>query len=151
MAHRVIALPPTAAFELITDLTRHSEWIPLTRIQGPATPRAGARYSALSAGVIRDRMELERFEPPRPGGPVEAIGVAEYRKHGPVLLGRARITVSPGAGPGSGASLVNWEYDAWLAGLPPSATRAVLTRALDAMAALALWRASASVATSVDA
>ncbi|ACQ79149.1 hypothetical protein Bcav_0888 [Beutenbergia cavernae DSM 12333] len=141
---RVLALPPADAFALVTDLPRHDRWIPFTRVQGPRRPHPGARYSALSLGVLRDRMELTVWREPDD----DAVGVATYVKHGPVLLGTSTLTVRPhGTDAAPSSSLVTWSYDAWLAVLPPRATRRATSASGRAMAALALARMGRAVSS----
>ncbi|MDD9207988.1 SRPBCC family protein [Georgenia sp. 10Sc9-8] len=126
----MIPLPVEETFALVTDLRRHGEWIPLTRVQAPVALRESARVSALTAGVFRDRMVVQDIIEPR---------LLELEKVGPVLLGRVTIAVTPLAD--GGRSLVQWNYQVHAAGpLPRRVTAAVLTPALDVMAGLVLWR-----------
>lgn len=140
MSARTLPLPATAAFELLTDLARHGEWIPLTRMDVPhRPPRVGDDVVATTARVLLDRMRVVRLDPPRAG----ADGVAVLRKDGPLLLGAARITVRAVDG---GHARVRWDEDVWLRGpVPRAVSRAVLAPFLDAMGALALWRIARSL------
>ncbi len=128
MVTRTLDLPPDQAFRLVAALGEHGRWIPLTRVTTPAGPtREGDIVVARSAGLFVDRMQVVRLDPPR---------TLVLRKLGPVLLGTATITVAPGAHRGEAS--VSWVYDARLRGPLPAS--AVLDPALEAMAALALWR-----------
>lgn len=140
MSARTLPLPAEAAFALVTDLSRHGEWIPLTRMDVPRRPlRVGDAVVATTARVLVDRMTVVRLDPPLGGDD----GVAVLRKNGPLLLGAARITVRS-AGPGR--ARVVWDEDVWLRGpLPRGLSRGLLAPFLDAMGALALWRIGRSV------
>jgi hypothetical protein len=133
---RTIPASADETFALLADLRGHHRWIPLTTTDAPPPPaRPGDALTALTAGVLPDRMRVEHVRPPSvDGGP----GVLGVRKLGPVLLGDVEITVTP-AGPG--ASVVDWREDVWLRGpLPRRLTRLLLTPPLEAMTALALRR-----------
>lgn len=132
---RLLPLPAADAFDLVTDVREHGRWIPLTRVQAPARAlQPGDRVSALTAGVFRDRMVVTD---------VIAGRLLALRKAGPLLAGTTTIAVTPR---GAGDSVVQWTYDAYLAGpLPRALTGPVVTAALEAMAALVLWRIERSV------
>lgn len=134
MATRAFDLPPEQAFRLVATLRAHGRWIPLTHLRAPqGVPRAGDVVVARTAGVFLDRMRVVEVDPPRR---------LVLDKHGPVLLGRVTLTVTP---LGSG-SRVAWTYAAHLRGpLPRSVSGPVLDRALDGMARLALWRMGRAV------
>ena len=127
MATRVLDVDPDRAFRLVATLGGHGRWIPLTHVAAPPGPaRTGDVVLARTAGVFVDRMQVLSADPPR-----ELV----LRKLGPVLLGTSTITVAPAPG---GRSLVTWTYDAHLRGTLPAS--GVLNPALEAMAALAMWR-----------
>ncbi len=127
MAVRVLDLPPERAFRLVTALDQHGRWVPLTRVTAPSgLPRDGDVVVARTGGLFVDRMRVERVAPPH-----ELV----LAKLGPVLLGRATITVTPADGD---RARVSWTYDARLRG--PLPARSLLGRLLEAMAALAMWR-----------
>lgn len=127
---RILPLPAAEAFALVADVRGHGRWIPLTRVQAPARAlRPGDRVSALTAGVFRDRMVVTDAIPGR---------LLALRKAGPVLAGTTTIAVTPR---GAQDSVVQWTYDAHLAGpLPRALTGPVVTAALELMAAVVLWR-----------
>ncbi|MEE6281413.1 SRPBCC family protein [Georgenia sp. MJ170] len=129
MAGRELDLTPEQAFRLVAAVGEHGRWVPFTRVSVPAPePRAGDLVVARTAGLFVDRMRVVMVAPPR------RLVLA---KVGPVLLGSATITVTPA---GTRAR-VSWTYDARLRGpLPAALTGPALNHALDAMAALALWR-----------
>lgn len=127
---RTLPVPADQAFALLADLHGHGRWIPWTRMDAPARePRVGDEILALSAGVLPDRMRVERVEAPR---------VLELRKLGPLLLGTARIEVralSPHF------CRVRWTESVHLSGpLPAALTRPLMGALLEAMVALALAR-----------
>lgn len=158
---RVLPLDADAAWRLVADARHHAGWVPLTRVdlQRPdgvawaweprpddSAPEAGDVVVAVSGPTARrggpgmvDRMRIERFEPPLGQVP----GVAVFVKHGPVLLGTARIEV---AAAGPGRARVTWAEQVHLRGLPPALTRGVGTVLLDGMLTLVLRRAAREAA-----
>lgn len=130
-------IPASAAetFALLTDLPGHHRWIPLTTTDAPPPPaRPGDVLTAVTLGVLPDRMRVEHLRPPAEGAP----GVLVVRKLGPVLLGPVEITVTP---TGPRACVVHWREDVWLRGpLPRRLTALLLTPVLEAMTAVALRR-----------
>ncbi|MBU5423481.1 hypothetical protein KQI48_12475 [Cellulomonas hominis] len=158
---RVLPLDADAAWHLVADARHHAGWVPLTRVglQRPdgvawaweprpddSAPEAGDVVVAVSGPTARrggpgmvDRMRIERFEPPLGQVP----GVAVFVKHGPVLLGTARIEV---AAAGPGRARVTWAEQVHLRGLPPALTRGVGTVLLDGMLTLVLRRAAREAA-----
>lgn len=127
---RILPVPVDEAFALLSDVRAHGRWIPLTRVQAPSRPlRPGDRVSALTAGIFRDRMVVTDVIDGR---------LLSLRKTGPVLEGTTTIAVTPR---GADATVVQWTYDAHLAGpLPRRLTATLVTAALEAMAAMVLWR-----------
>lgn len=158
---RVLPLDAGAAWSLVADARHHARWVPLTRVDllrpdgsawdwaaRPAgtDPEAGDVVVAVSGPGARrggpgmvDRMRIERFEPPLGQVP----GVAVFVKHGPVLLGTARIEV---AAAGPGRARVTWAEQVHLRGLPAGLTRGVGTVLLDGMLRLVLRRAARDAA-----
>lgn len=136
---RVLPLDADAAWDLLLDGRNHERWIPLTRIDLPDGPlRLGARFHATSGPFARrgapgllDRMRLDRFEPPAPGRPGEAL----FTKLGPLLRGDAGLQVAD-AGPGR--SRVTWSERVVLAGPVPAGP--VLAPVLGLMLRFALGR-----------
>lgn len=159
---RVLPLDADAAWRLVADARHHARWVPLTRVElrrergtswaweprpDDSAPAAGDVVVAVSGPTARrgggglvDRMRVERFEPPLGQVP----GVALFVKHGPVLLGTARIEV---AALGPGRARVTWSEQVHLRGLPPGLTRGVAAVLLDGMLALVLRRAAREAAT----
>ena len=134
MASRILALPPEQAFRLVATLRAHGRWVPLTRVSAPTgLAQPGDEVVARTAVVLVDRMSVLEADPPRR---------LVLCKRGPVLVGTATITVAPV----DTRSRVSWSYAAHLRGpLPARLTGPVLDRALDAMAALVLWRMARAV------
>ncbi|WP_051681904.1 SRPBCC family protein [Cellulomonas sp. HZM] len=147
-ATRTFPLDADATWDLLTDARNHARWIPLTRVDaGPAV--VGARVVAVSGPSARrggggfvDRMEVTRADPPsaRPR-------VAVFVKHGPVLLGEARIAVLP-AGPTS--AHVRWSEDVHLARVPRAVGRVLLAPFVGLMLRWALLRAARETGDATD-
>jgi len=143
---RTLALPADEAWELLTDVRHHVRWIPFTRVETDGPPALGTRVVAVSGPFARtggrglvDRMRVERYDPPTPGG----LGVATFVKVGRALRGEARIEVLA-AGPAS--SQVTWVEDVHLGGpLPRRLTAAVAGPFVRAMTAWALHRVAAEL------
>jgi len=107
-ASRVIDADAERVFAAITTLVLHRDLIPFTRVEAPAPPlRRGDRVVATSLGVLRDTMLITRAQHPRGA----RRGVVIFDKTGPVLLGQARITVTP---LGSRTCRVDWTEDVHL-------------------------------------
>ncbi len=143
-------LPASAsdAFDLLVDLRRHDALFPATHVQGPVGEiRVGSRFSAITAGIVRDRMILRRLERPDPcagagaGADTEAQdspGVAVLEKVGPIFAGFATITVRPITATTCEAT---WSYDVSLAVGPPWASRRAMSLICSGLAWLALRQA----------
>lgn len=138
-----VALPHAApaVWETLADLAGHHRWVPLTTTDAPPPPpRPGDRLTAVTAGVLVDRMLVTRARPPLEGRP----GVLTLEKIGPILLGPVRIVVAP-AGPA--ACTVDWREHVHLAGpLPRRLTAALLRPVLTVMTRLALRRVAGHLA-----
>jgi len=107
-ASRVIDADAERVFAAITTLVLHRDLIPCTRVEAPSPPlRRGDRVVATSLGVLRDTMLITRAR--RPHG--TRRGVVVFDKTGPVLLGQARIAVTP---LGSRTCRVDWTEDVHL-------------------------------------
>ncbi len=129
-----IPLPAPEAFALVRDFRVHERWIPLTTIDAPRRVHLGDTVVAVSAGGLTDRMRVVEVTPPGALTP----GVLTVEKVGPVLLGRATITVTP---LGTSRSVVTWTEDVHLAGpFPTGLTRALLAPAFAGMLRLARRR-----------
>ncbi|MPV38732.1 SRPBCC family protein [Georgenia subflava] len=130
---RALPVPAAAAFGLLTDLAGHHRWIPLTRTDAPpAPPRPGDLLTAVTAGVLPDRMVVTEVR--APAG--DTAGVLRVRKEGPLLLGPVTIAVEPA---GHDRCTVRWTEEVWLRGpLPRPLTRLLLAPTLEAMTAVAL-------------
>lgn len=133
VASRTIALPAEVCFDRLTALRNHERLIPLTRIDAPdRRPEVGDVVVATTAGLIKDTMELVRYE--RPGS--DGVGRAAWIKLGPALHGEAEIVVSRLR---EDSCRVDWlERDIRLPGLP--LTTGPLTASLGVMTRLALAR-----------
>ncbi|MDT0167070.1 SRPBCC family protein [Actinotalea sp. AC32] len=150
VARRVLPLAAEDAWTLLTDMRNHARWIPLTRIDAPASLPVGARFTAVSGPLavrgapgFPDTMEVVLAVPPHtdPHGP-GTTGEVTYRKVGPVLHGTASLVVRP---LGHDACEVRWEERVHLRGLPPALTAPFLRPVLAAMVAFALRRVAAEV------
>lgn len=106
--HRVTRLPASAAWEAVTDLSRHTRHVPLTRVLPPAGGLAlGAEVSAvtrLGPLAAADRMLVTALQP---GHRLRLV------KTGWLLRGWAEITVTDAAD----GSQVEWTEELWLPGL----------------------------------
>jgi hypothetical protein len=124
----------------LVDWPAHGRWVPLTtvRVLSPSPTGIGARFvgrTGIGPLGFDDPMTVVVWQPPEDGG----AGVCEVVKQGRVLLGGARLEVTPT----EGGSRVIWSEDVELA--PVRLTRPVgpllaaagrlgFTRALQAMA-----------------
>ena len=145
---RLLPLPASEAWRLVSDPRHHARWIPLTRVVARGLPLGvGTVVTAVSGPLARrgapgfpDRMRIDAFTAPRRGRAGEAV----FTKIGPVLGGTARIRVAP---VDRGHAAVTWNEDVHLAGpLPRSLTRAALTPVLGLMLRFALRRLAREVA-----
>lgn len=145
VARRVLPVPAEEAWTLLTDMRNHARWIPLTRIEAPASLPVGAVFTAVSgpfavrgAPGFPDTMEVTLAVPPHTdqNGP-GTTGSVTYRKLGPVLLGTAGLEIRP-LGPHT--CEVTWEERVHLRGLPPALTAPFLRPVLGAMVGYALRR-----------
>ena len=141
-------LPLTAetAWELVTDVRNHDRWVPLTRIDAPASLGLGDGFTAVSGPGARrgvpglpDRMVVEHLTLPDTAAGV--TGIATYRKLGPLLLGTAEVRVRPA---GDACTLI-WTEDVHLRGLPRALTAPVLRPVLEGMLRIVVRRLRAEV------
>jgi len=142
-AARTLPLPPDEAWDLLVDARNHARWVPLTRVETDGPPRVGTRIRAVSGPFARrgapgivDRMVITRADPPG------ATRVALFVKHGPVLLGEARIEVTA---VDDRHARVLWTEDVHLAHLPAALGRALLRPFLGLMVRGALNAAAREV------
>ena len=94
-AHREIAAPAQVVWDLVTDWSRHGDWVPLTQMTVTEdTGGVGTRFtgrSGLGPLAFDDPMVVTGWEPPTS---VRA-GTASLRKEGAVVLGTAEVQVVP--------------------------------------------------------
>ncbi|WP_147916117.1 SRPBCC family protein [Ruania zhangjianzhongii] len=110
-ASRVIDSDAEQVFAAITALEFHRDLIPFTQVDAPPPPvRRGDRIVATSLGLLRDTMLVTFARPPGNN----QRGVVTFAKAGPILLGQARIAVTP---LGASTCRVDWTEDVHLA--PP--------------------------------
>ncbi|MEU0251848.1 SRPBCC family protein [Streptomyces sp. NPDC006184] len=113
---RTVPLPLEETWRRLTELPRHADAVPLTRIRvlTPAPTREGTRFVARS-GVgpltFDDVMEVTVWHPPAD----DEGGLCRLEKRGRVILGWAEIEVRPGPG---GRSRVVWREELWVRFLP---------------------------------
>lgn len=141
-----LPLPAEAAWALVTDVRNHARWVPLTRIDAVADLGLGDGFTAVSGPGARrgvpglpDRMVVEELTVP--DSATGAVGVARYRKLGPVLLGTAEVRVRPA---GDAATLI-WTEDVHLRGLPRGLTAPLLRPVLEGMLRVVVRRLRAEV------
>ncbi|WP_448059181.1 SRPBCC family protein [Cellulomonas hominis] len=147
-AVRELPVDAPTVWRTLTDARRHAAWIPLTRVStSTAEPALGTEVTAVSGpGAVRggpgvvDRMWITRFDPPGATTP----GTADFTKLGPVLLGRARIEVTP---LGPRRSRLVWSEAVHLVGPWPRLTGYLVSPVLDAMLQLAVRRAVRELTT----
>ena len=137
---RTLPAPASDAFDLLVDLRRHDALFPATRVQGPRGEiRVGSRFSAITAGLVRDRMILRVLERPEGDTSHDSPGVAVLEKVGPIFAGFATITVTPAS---AATCEATWSYDVSLAVGPPWASRGVMTLVCTGLAWIALRQAA---------
>ena len=145
VARVVLPLAAPRAWALVTDVRRHTDWVPMTRIDAGAELGAGDTFTAVSGptaptggpGLV-DRMTVLRSDPPEG----RSTGVAEYRKDGPVLRGGAGIEVRP---LGPAWCEVTWIEQIGVRGLPTALTDLVSRPASRIMLEVVLRRVRADV------
>jgi len=145
VARAVLPLPADEAWDLLVDVRRHERWVPMTRIEADAPLGVGESFTAVSGPTARtggpglvDRMTVLRSDPPSG----RAIGVADYRKDGPVLRGGAGIEVRA---LGPVWCEVTWIEQIGVRGLPTALTDLVSRPASWLMLDLVLRRVRADV------
>lgn len=114
----IVAATPRQAWELVTDWTSHSRWIPLTTVTidsdspvqaGPSTRFTGRTSLGRLLGALGERigfddpMEVTDWQPPDERG----NGRCRVVKQGPWLTGWAEVRV----GPAGGGTRVSWLED----------------------------------------
>jgi Polyketide cyclase / dehydrase and lipid transport len=113
VAHVVVAVdvaaPVGPTWDAITDWPGHGRFAPLTtvRVTTPSATGAGTRFvarTALGPMGFDDPMEVVEWSPPAGG----SAGHCVVHKHGRLVLGTARIDVTPRP---DGASRLSWTYD----------------------------------------
>ena len=121
-ARAVLPLPADEAWALLTDVRRHERWVPMTRIEAYGRLGVGESFTAVSGPTARtggpglvDRMTVLRSDPPAG----REVGVADYRKDGPVLRGGAGIEVRA---LGPAWCEVTWSEQIGVRGLPTAVT-----------------------------
>ena len=101
------SLPASACFERLVDWDAHSSAIPFTRLAHEGEARVGQRFVArtgLGPLGFDDPMTVEVLRPPAGDRPDDLPGLVEVTKHGRVISGRVRWTVTPAAA----GSQVEW-------------------------------------------
>jgi Polyketide cyclase / dehydrase and lipid transport len=142
---RVVAVPPSRVWEVVTDFAGYARWMPLTRMDVDRGPtRVGWSFAGLTGvGPVRfaDVMRITNWAPPREEGP----GVFRLVKVGHLLAGWAEVSVLPLTG-GEQTQLL-WRENIvirpirlgnFLAPLADRFNRALFTRVVNAMAAEAV-------------
>jgi uncharacterized protein YndB with AHSA1/START domain len=95
---------PEQVFRVLTDWSRHREWMPLTRAwvvngDGQGTGSRLAAFTGIGPLGFVDTMVITRWDPPH---------AVEVRHTGRVIRGTGRFLVLPRAG---GGSVIVWEED----------------------------------------
>jgi hypothetical protein len=94
----VTPLPARVAFARLVDWDRHTAAIPFTTLsyEGEARPGQGfVARTALGRLGFDDLMVVELLRPPTGDRPGDVPGLVEVSKHGHVLGGSVRWTVTP--------------------------------------------------------
>ena len=110
-ATRVVRLEPAEAWRRLVDWRGHGRWVPLTRVDVNATdPTYFVAWTGVGPLQLEDRMHSleQRF--------ADGEGFCRVAKLGPVLVGEATFTVTPGIEPGT--TLVQWHEDVSVPRLP---------------------------------
>lgn len=110
-AARVVPLTAAEAWRRLVDWPGHGRWVPLTRIDvNPGDPDRFVAWSGIGPLQLEDRMHAleQRY--------ADGHGFCRVAKLGPVLVGEATFTVSPGIEPGT--TLVQWHEDVSVPRLP---------------------------------
>ena len=144
-ARAVLPLAADEAWVLLTDVRRHERWVPMTRIEVDGMIRVGESFTAVSGPTARsggpglvDRMTVLRSDPPSG----REVGVADYRKDGPLLRGGAGIEVRA---LGPAWCEVTWIEQIGVRGLPTAVTDLVSRPASRLMLDLVLRRVRADI------
>lgn len=106
---------PVLLWSVVTDVTGHGRWVPLTTmVTDPGPPRVGwgfAGVTGLGPARFRDAMVVTVWEPPTA---LDPQGRMRLVKTGRPLRGWAEVTVAPrtpAPGARSGGSTVTWTED----------------------------------------
>ena len=98
---RIVSITPELAWQCLTDWQGHGDWIPLTRVDvDPADPDRFTAWTGIGPLALEDRMRLVDQQV---DGTVRRARIA---KLGPVLVGEAQLSVSPGLRPDT--AVVQW-------------------------------------------
>jgi len=142
---RVVAVPPSRLWEVITDWAGYTRWMPLTVMRlDPGPARVGWSFAGLTGvGRLRfaDLMRLTQWAPPSGAGP----GAFRLVKVGRLLAGWAEVSVLPIAG-GEQTRLLWREnivirpavFGRFVAPLTDRLNRVLFAAVIDAMAAEAV-------------
>jgi hypothetical protein len=109
---RTLTLTPERAWELLIDWKGHGDWVPMTTVEvDPDDPSRFIAWSGIGKKLaLEDRMHavVQEFD--------GSNGHCRVEKLGPILVGEASFTVSPGPTPGT--SVVSWREDVAVPYLP---------------------------------
>lgn len=110
-------LPASACFDRLVDWDAHSAAIPVTRLRHDGEPRVGQRFVArtgLGRFGFDDVMLVELLRRPAGDAAGALPGLVEIAKHGRVVGGRVRWTVTPT----TVGSEVEWRQNLQIGWLP---------------------------------
>jgi len=108
---RVVPMSSQRAWERLIDWGSHGEWIPATRVDvDPQDPDRFVAWSGIGRLALEDRMHSleQHFD--------GTAGRCRVAKLGPVLIGEAEFSVTPGLTPGT--AVVHWREDVTMKRLP---------------------------------
>ncbi len=94
----VTSLSARAAFARLVDWDRHTAAIPFTTLSYEGVPHPGQRFvarTALGRLGFDDVMVVDLVRPPAGDQPGDVPGLVEVSKHGRILGGSVRWTVTP--------------------------------------------------------
>ena len=115
---RVVGLDAQRTWDLLTDWAGHADWVAMTTVDvDPDDPR---RFTAWSGPTRRLALEDRMLAVEQHFDAATGNGRCLVHKLGPVLIGEAEFTVTPGTAPGT--TVVQWRESIHVPYLPSPLT-----------------------------
>lgn len=115
---RVVGLDATRSWEMLVDWAGHADWVPMTTVE--VDPKDPARFTAWSGPIKKLSLEDRMVAVEQEFDAETSRGRCLVHKLGPILIGEAEFTVSPGTA--AGTSIIFWREDVHVPYLPSPLT-----------------------------